>query len=71
MQIGGARTTACPHELVRPVADCVRAWGLLARHGVLPIGAGWLDQTQAFVEAVAVLDSEVAEIQADGMRRGQ
>lgn len=29
---------------------------MLRAHGILPVAGGWLDQTQAFIEAVEVID---------------
>lgn len=71
LSLGGQTTRACPFDLAASVHPLVDAYRWLANHGVLPLGKGWLEQTQGFVEAVAVLDSEVAEIQkARAVRRG-
>lgn len=38
----------------------LRAYLLLRNHGLLPVGGGWLEQTQQFLDAVALIDAEMA-----------
>jgi len=38
----------------------MRAYSMLRGHGILPVAGGWLDQTQQFIDAVALVDVEVA-----------
>lgn len=50
----------CPYREAAPVEAVFRAWRFLRSHGILPVAGGWLDQTAAFVEAVEVIDGEMA-----------
>lgn len=73
MVVGGRITTICPRERAEQVAPLVLAWRWLAEHGRLPVAGGWLDQTEGFVEACAVLDAERSAIiaaQQERMKRG-
>lgn len=47
--------------MAAPVWQVLAAWGLLRRHGILPVAGGWLDQTAGFTEAVMFLDQEAAQ----------
>lgn len=62
MMVAGRIETICPRARAETVAPLVRAWRWLLEHDTLPAGGGWLDQTEGFVEACAVLDAERAAI---------
>lgn len=57
---GGKRERFCPSQRARTVGPFVRSWLMLRNHGVLPVAGGWLDQTQAFVDAVGICNTEAA-----------
>jgi len=53
----------CPSRCLTPdVRTCLRGYWL-RRDGVLPVGSGWLHQTEPFLEACRVLDVEYARLQ--------
>lgn len=56
----GSRVRMCPVADAAAVGPVVAAWSMLRSHNVLPVGGGSLDQTQAFLAAVAILDSEAS-----------
>lgn len=72
--VGGyQRLHRCPNALVAEaeVLDLVEAVQLFKQHSVLPIAAGWLDQTYAFVQALRVVEGELAAVRAERERRGK
>lgn len=56
---GKVKIIACPRAAVADVAPLLRAYQILRKHGILPVGGGWLDQTQQFLNAVALIDTEI------------
>jgi hypothetical protein len=69
--VGGyQRLHRCPNALVAEadVLDLVEAVQVFRAHGILPIAAGWLDQAHVFVQALRVVESELAEVKSK--RRG-
>lgn len=56
----GKRERFCPTQRANAAGPYLRAWLMLRNHGVLPVSGGWLDQTQAFIDAVAIANTEAA-----------
>lgn len=59
-QIGRERVQLVPLEYVADVGDFLRAYARLRSHGVLPCAGGMLDQTAGFIQAVDIIDEELA-----------
>ena len=63
METRGERYVACPATAYRAVWSTMHAYATLSRHGILPVAGGMLDQAESFLQAVAVLDSRMGEIE--------
>jgi hypothetical protein len=64
--------TGCPLSMIAPdVAELLAASDMAARHGVLPVGGGMLDQAAVFAEGHAVVQAEFGEHKAEAMRAAQ
>lgn len=56
----------CPSSFQSvPLAVGIKAWRFLREHKQLPVDGGVLDQAASFVQLCAVLDSEVARVEAE------
>jgi hypothetical protein len=56
----------CPNALVAEadVLDLIEAVQIFRAHGILPVAAGWLDQAHVFVQALRIVEGELAEVRA-------
>lgn len=67
-KFGDFETSRCPVSLLT-AASCeyIRAYGLFLK-GYMPNAGGWIDQPKKFIEAMEIIEKEVAEIQKEKER---
>lgn len=65
------RITVVPIRFVEPVIGTLEAYRWLRSHSILPCAGGYLDQANAFVEAVSIIDAVIAESKPKEVPRGR
>lgn len=68
-QVGGKVIEIVPAEYVAEVGHALAGWQRMKQHGILPLGGGYLDQTQGFLSAMDMIDEEIANMTADDRER--
>lgn len=62
-EISNYKFSRCPlKEITQDGLEYLEAYRFY-KNGILPIDGGWLDQSQCFVDAMGIIDIEVAKVE--------
>ena len=60
--VDGKRVFRCPLTFITPLSwEYIKAFGFYEK-GILPNGKGWLKESDRFLEAITIIDSEFSKI---------
>lgn len=67
--IEGEHHYRCPLKVVTPLSwEYISAYGLYKK-SILPNGKGWLNESDKFLTAMRIVDSEVSKIEAEQIEK--